>query len=343
MQPKLVTARGRRRSEPRSCPYPGRHALLTRVGPRIAGAHATTPTERTRAWSSRTTGSPSVAAGGSCFSVFVATLARGRVPDLAGHPAVRLLGTDLRLDQRVRHLGGLPGRSVRHPAGGVVRRPGREPPARGTGERRARRRAGSRRADRPDRGRVVPETVILEITATDPDPAVARDIAQAYAEGLKALVADLETPSGSSNALIKASIVDNAQLSDVASPPSRCATSASPPCSGCCSGSGWPWPGELLDTSISSADDVAQVTHDADPRAHQHRPTVGAAAASRVAQGGDAMGGGVPRPAHQHAVRRGRPRPEGLRGDQRPARRGQVDHRAQPGGHDGAWPSTGWC
>src|SRR3546814_3832142 len=43
---------------------------------------------------------------------------------------------------------------------------------------------------------VVPETVILEITATDTDPETARDIAQAYAEGLSATVADLETPDG---------------------------------------------------------------------------------------------------------------------------------------------------
>ena len=48
---------------------------------------------------------------------------------------------------------------------------------------------------------VVPETVILEITATDPDPAQARDIAQAYANGLSGLVTELETPSGKTNAV----------------------------------------------------------------------------------------------------------------------------------------------
>src|SRR3546814_14247557 len=59
---------------------------------------------------------------------------------------------------------------------------------------------------------VVPETVILEITATDTDPETARDIAQAYAEGLSATVADLETPDGGETALIKASIVDDARV-----------------------------------------------------------------------------------------------------------------------------------
>ena len=89
---------------------------------------------------------------------------------------------------------------------------------------------------------VVPETVILEITATDPDPVVARDIAQAYVEGLRELVADLETPSGQSNALIRASIVDNAQVSTTPSRRSRCGTSVWRLSSGCCSASAWPWP-----------------------------------------------------------------------------------------------------
>lgn len=107
---------------------------------------------------------------------------------------------------------------------------------------------------------VVPETVILEITATHPDPAVARDVAQAYAEGLKELVADLETPSGSSNALIKASIVDNAQLSDSAVSPQPLRNLGLAAVLGLLLGIGLAVARELLDTSVSSADDVAQVT-----------------------------------------------------------------------------------
>lgn len=57
---------------------------------------------------------------------------------------------------------------------------------------------------------VVPETVILEITATDPDPDDARSIAQAYAEAMVDLVRQLETPANSSSAPIKATIVEAA-------------------------------------------------------------------------------------------------------------------------------------
>ena len=107
---------------------------------------------------------------------------------------------------------------------------------------------------------VVPETVILEITATDPDPVVARDIAQAYAEGLRELVADLETPSGSSNALIKASIVDNASVSTDPVSPQPLRNLGLAAVLGLLLGVGLAVARELLDTSVSSAEDVAAVT-----------------------------------------------------------------------------------
>jgi len=87
----------------------------------------------------------------------------------------------------------------------------------------------------------VPETVILEISATDPDPVMARDIAQAYAEELTRLVEDLETRKGSDNALIKATIVDDAQESSDPISPSHCATSDSRESCGSSSDSGWRW------------------------------------------------------------------------------------------------------
>ena len=66
---------------------------------------------------------------------------------------------------------------------------------------------------------VVPETVILEITATHPDPEVAAQVAQAYAEQLQDLVRELETPQGETRALIKATIVDDAEVPDDAVSP----------------------------------------------------------------------------------------------------------------------------
>ena len=107
---------------------------------------------------------------------------------------------------------------------------------------------------------VVPETVILEIRATDPDPQMARDLAQAYATALSDLVADIETPNGRTDALIKASIVDNAQVatSPVSPQPTRNLGLAL--VLGLLAGIGIAVLRELLDTSVSSAEDVTQVT-----------------------------------------------------------------------------------
>ena len=58
----------------------------------------------------------------------------------------------------------------------------------------------------------VPETVLLEITATNADPERARDIAQAYAEQLQLLVEELETPNGKTAAVVKATLIDDAQV-----------------------------------------------------------------------------------------------------------------------------------
>ncbi len=105
--------------------------------------------------------------------------------------------------------------------------------------------------------RVVPDTVILQITATDPDPARARDIAQAYANGLSSLVTELETPSGKTNALDQG--VDRRQRPHLDRPrsrPSPCATSAWPSCWACssasvsqCSASSWTPPSRPPRTS----------------------------------------------------------------------------------------------
>ena len=77
---------------------------------------------------------------------------RGRLPHLAGDTPVRLLRADLRLHQRVGHLGGLPGRPVRDPAGGVVRRSCQKPSTRRARERRTGRRSRPGRPDRPGDG-----------------------------------------------------------------------------------------------------------------------------------------------------------------------------------------------
>ena len=51
---------------------------------------------------------------------------------------------------------------------------------------------------------VVPDTVILEVSATDPDPEQAQRIGQAVAVELTKFVSELETPPGKANAPLKA-------------------------------------------------------------------------------------------------------------------------------------------
>jgi receptor protein-tyrosine kinase len=60
---------------------------------------------------------------------------------------------------------------------------------------------------------VSPETVLLSITATDPSPERAQQIAQAYAYELQTLIEQLETPpGGNKKSPIKATIVDSATV-----------------------------------------------------------------------------------------------------------------------------------
>lgn len=107
---------------------------------------------------------------------------------------------------------------------------------------------------------VVPETVILEITATHPDPEVSAAIAQAYAEQLQDLVDELETPQGESMPLIKATIVDDAEIPDEAVSPQPLRNLALAAVLGLLLGIGLAVARELLDTSLSTSDDIGDVT-----------------------------------------------------------------------------------
>lgn len=107
---------------------------------------------------------------------------------------------------------------------------------------------------------VNPDTVLLNITATNPDPVVARDIAQAYAEALSDEVASLETPEGKTNPLVQASIVDNAQISSSPVSPQPVRNVGLAVVLGLLVGIGLAVVRELLDTTLKSADDVGDVT-----------------------------------------------------------------------------------
>ncbi len=112
---------------------------------------------------------------------------------------------------------------------------------------------------RQTRAGVVPETVSLNITATNPDAFVARDIAQAYAEALSEKVATLETPRGQSDPLVTATIVDDAVASSTPVSPKPIRNIGLGVVLGLIVGVGLAVARDLLDASISSADDVSQV------------------------------------------------------------------------------------
>lgn len=104
-----------------------------------------------------------------------------------------------------------------------------------------------------------PDTVLLDITATDPDPVVARDIAQAYAESLSVFVAQLES-QGQNQAPVSASIVDDATISSSPVSPQPVRNLGLALVLGLLLGVGLAVVRELLDTSLKTSEDIAAVT-----------------------------------------------------------------------------------
>ena len=210
-------------------------------------------------------------AGGSCSLRLVAALAAA--PHLAGDPPVRLLRPALRVDEPVRHLRRLPGRACSRPSGW------RRTPTSSTAGQLAERVSDDLGGDvdpddltdaghgqgRPGDGHPrdhAPPIPTRSWPATSPRPTP---------RALSDLVADLETPTGRPTPLIKASIVDNAQVSTRPVSPQPLRNLGLAAVLGLLLGVGLAVARELLDTSVSSADDVADVTDDPDPGPHQQR------------------------------------------------------------------------
>jgi capsular exopolysaccharide synthesis family protein len=110
---------------------------------------------------------------------------------------------------------------------------------------------------------VRPETVILEVSVTDPSPQQAQVLAQAVAEELTIFVDELETPPGRANAPIKASIVDAASLPDAPVSPQPTRNLALAAVLGLLLGLGAAVLRELLDTSVKTHEDVEEIAHTA--------------------------------------------------------------------------------
>lgn len=106
----------------------------------------------------------------------------------------------------------------------------------------------------------VPETVLLVISVTDPDPATAQQLTQTYSEQLARLVSDLETPPGQMTPVLKATIVDSANLPTGAVSPQPVRNLLLAAALGLLLGFGIAALREILDTTVKTAEDIAQVS-----------------------------------------------------------------------------------
>jgi len=107
---------------------------------------------------------------------------------------------------------------------------------------------------------VVPETVILQISVTDPSPSRAQQLAQAVSDELTQFVVELETPPGKRDAPIKATIVDAASLPTVPVAPLPLRNIGVAAILGLLFGLGSAVLRELLDTTVKSQQELAEVT-----------------------------------------------------------------------------------
>lgn len=128
---------------------------------------------------------------------------------------------------------------------------------------------------------VTPETSNIVLTATNPDRILARDIAQGYAEALSDLAISSSIPENQTEPLVTARIVDNAVVSNEPVSPRPVRNLTLGIVLGLLAGGGLAILRQLLDTSISSTDDVTTVTEapilghvNADPIAVSKEPEI---------------------------------------------------------------------
>jgi capsular exopolysaccharide synthesis family protein len=107
---------------------------------------------------------------------------------------------------------------------------------------------------------VIPDTVILEITTTDPDPQQAQLIDRTVAQELTGFISELETPPGRANAPIKATIVDAASLPSSPVSPQPVRNIGLALVLGLLLGIGLAVVRELLDTSIKGPEDITALS-----------------------------------------------------------------------------------
>jgi capsular exopolysaccharide synthesis family protein len=106
---------------------------------------------------------------------------------------------------------------------------------------------------------VVPDTVLLDLTATDPSPQGAQDLATEVGVRFAELVEELETPPGGGEATIKVTVVDAADLPDEPVSPRPVRNIGLALVLGLLLGFGLAVLREVLDTSVKSSAQLAEL------------------------------------------------------------------------------------
>ena len=107
---------------------------------------------------------------------------------------------------------------------------------------------------------VIPETVILEISVSDPRPEQAQIFAQAFAKQMTTFITDLEQPTHGGRSPIKATIAESASLPTIPFSPQPIRNLGLAGVLGLLLGVGIAVLRELLDTTLKSPADVTTVT-----------------------------------------------------------------------------------
>lgn len=107
---------------------------------------------------------------------------------------------------------------------------------------------------------VVNDTVVLEIVAHDPDPAMAKKLAQSYAENLVETAREIETPVGGTTSPVKVTITDEAALPVDPVSPKPVLNIVLAVIFGLILGGGLALLRDLLDTTIRTADDLGSAS-----------------------------------------------------------------------------------
>lgn len=107
---------------------------------------------------------------------------------------------------------------------------------------------------------VVPDTVILELSVTDPDPDQAQLLTQGFAEAMTVLIRELETPPGQTVSLVKGTVVDAASSPDAPVSPQPARNLALGVLLGLLLGLGVAVLREVLDNTIKSSAEVTTIS-----------------------------------------------------------------------------------